>query len=174
MARHRQSLDAQAAQIQAFTIGDQMVKLAAIDRKVRLQVEDAFEDFLHRRDVGANGRFATQAGFQVGGSAQVVGVGVGFQNPSHLQAMAKHIVHHFVCGGRAGAARLGVVVEHRIDDGAGIALLGMNHIGHRPGARVKNAVNHGLDRCWVGLVHENRPCECVELARTGPQYIRKR
>ena len=44
----------------------------------------------------------------------------------------------------ARAARLGVVVQHRINDGASRSWFLVNHIGDGPGGGVKNAVDLGL------------------------------
>ena len=54
-------------------------------------------------------------------------------------------VNHLVGTGLAGAAGLGVVVQHRVDDGAGRARPLVDHIGHGPGGGVKNAVNQGTE-----------------------------
>ena len=114
-----------------------------------LHVEDVFEDTLHQGDVVTDAGFAAELGLQVGRSGQVVGVGVGFQNPGHGELLAFDEVNHFVGAGVAGAAGLGVVVQHRVDDGAVRARALVHNVGHGPGGGVKNAVNQGLG-CGAG------------------------
>ena len=129
---------------------DRIVKLPAIDRKTRFQIEDAFEHLLYRRDACAHGRLPAQLGFQVRRGTQVVGMCMGFQNPVHLQALTAHKLNHLVSRSGAGTPRLGVKVQHRIDDGACRARFLKNHISHRPSNWVKNAVNLGT---YLGIRH---------------------
>ena len=92
--------------------------MRAVHREFGLQVEDAFEHALHLGDVFANGDLAAQLRFQVLRGRQVVGMGMGFQNPRHLQLLRLHKGDDLVSAVVPGAAGLGVVVEHRVDDGA--------------------------------------------------------
>ena len=121
-----------------------MVELGTVGVEAGLHVEDAFEHALHQCDVVADTGFAAELRFQVGRSGQVVGVGVGFQNPGHGELLAFDEGNYLVGAGVAGAAGLGVVVQHRVDDGAGRARLLVHHVGHSPGGGVKNSVNQGV------------------------------
>ena len=118
-----------------------MVELRTVGLEARLQVEDALEHLLHGGDVMANGSLAAELCLQVGRGGQVVGMGMGFKNPGYLEVIGANVVHHLVGRGVARAAGLGVVVEHRVDDGAGRAVPLVNNIGDGPGGLVKNAVD---------------------------------
>ena len=123
-----------------------MVELRTVAGKSRLQIKDAFENFLHGGDVLADCRLATQLGFQVGRGTEVVRMRMGFQNPGGLQIVFTHIRNHFVRRVVSGPAGMGVVVQHRIDDGAGRARPLVHHVGHRPSGFVKNSVHLGFER----------------------------
>ena len=73
-----------------------MVKLRSVRPEAFFHVEDALEDFLHAANVVADGSLATQVLFQIRGGAQVIGMGMGFQNPFHFQIVGFDKIDHFV------------------------------------------------------------------------------
>ena len=73
----------------------------------------------------------------------MVGVGVGLQQPVGPQAMLAHVLDHAVGAGGAGAAGLGVVVQHRIDDGGAARRIFMDHIGDGGGDRIEEGLDDG-------------------------------
>jgi len=77
-----------------------------------LQVEDAFEHVLHVGDGGPYRNAAAQVLAQVVRCREVVGMGMGFQNPLHAQTLLFDKCHQRICRIGAGAASLGVVVEY--------------------------------------------------------------
>lgn len=122
--------------------GEQMVELRTVNAKRRLQVEQVLEHALHLADGLANGDFAAQGTAQVRRGGQVVGVGVGFQQPLHLQAMGLDERHDVVGLARVGASGRGVVVEHRVDNGTGSTVRFIDDVG--PGRR--GLVQEGLNQ----------------------------
>ncbi len=149
VARHIHGVASQAAHVDGVPIGKQMVKLRAVQLEAGFHVEDALEHFLHAADVVANRGFAAQVLLQIRRGAQVVGMGMGFHNPLDLQIIGFDKFDNFVSRLVAGAARLGVVVQHRVDDGASRAWFFVNHIGDGPGGGVKNAMDLGVDSSGV-------------------------
>jgi hypothetical protein len=127
-----------------------VVELRTVGLEARLQVEDALEHLLHGGDVMANGGFAAELRLQVGRGRQVVRMGMGFKNPGYFEVIGPNVVHHLVSRRMARAAGLGVVVEYRVDDGAGRARPLVNNVGDGPSGLVKNAVD--LAGC-IGSVH---------------------
>ena len=118
-----------------------MIELGAVGLKTGLQVEDSLEYVLNVGDVVADGRLAAKGLLEVGRRAQVIGVGVGFQDPGHVQAVGIDVGDDPVGRVGPGAARLGVVVQHGVNDGACRPWPLVDHVGHRPGGLVKNAVH---------------------------------
>ena len=85
MAGHGQRLGRQISNGKGLVGLEQVVKLAAIGVEFGLQVEDGLEYGLHIGNRRANGDLAAQVFAQVVGRRQVVGMGVGFENPLHGQ-----------------------------------------------------------------------------------------
>lgn len=71
---------------------------------------------------------------------------VGLQDPLHGEAVGLHKLDQAFGGVRAGAAGLGVVVQHRIHQGAMAAGLVIDDIAHRPGGVVKEGLYLGFHR----------------------------
>ena len=118
MARGVQGAHFQAAQHEGVAVGQQSVKLAAVASKFGAGIEQLAKLVLHRGDVRADGQLAAEIFLQVGRRRQVVGMHMGFQQPLHLQAQFVHAVHQAVGTLGVGAAALGVVVQHAVDQGA--------------------------------------------------------
>ncbi len=70
--------------------GEQVIELRAVDAEFRLQIEQGLEHALHLADRLADGDLAAQFAAQIRRGGQVIGVGVGFQQPLHLQAVLAH------------------------------------------------------------------------------------
>ena len=121
---------------------EQLVKLRAVACCAMLVI-DVGKRLLHRLDRRADGHFAAQLPLQVGCGRQVVGVGVGFQQPAACQLVFANEGDHLVGRGGGRAARLGVVVEHRIDHGAGAAFAFVHHIGDGGGGGVEEGLYVG-------------------------------
>ena len=148
MAGHEHHLAGQVAQRNGLTFLKEVVELRAVVLEARLQVEHVLEYALHLGDVGTNADLSTELASQVGCGREVVGVGMGLQNPLRLQAVGAHVVDHLVGTSVVGTARLRVVVEHRIDDRAVAARAAVNDVGHRPGGWIEHAMH--LRLCGVG------------------------
>ena len=98
-----------------------MVELATVRQEGTLQVEDGLERGLHAFDVLANRDAPADVIADVRRARQVVGVGMGLENPINLQTLGLDICQHLVRRGCAGVAGLEVVVKHRVDDGRVVA-----------------------------------------------------
>lgn len=130
----------QCANMKNLVGREQLVELRTVGPGVILMV-DGGERLLHRLDGGADGHVAAQLLLQVGRGGQVVGMRVGFQQPAALQAVFAHEGDHLVGRGGGRAARLRVVVEHGIDDGA-VPTVGLIHnIGDGGGGGVEESLD---------------------------------
>jgi hypothetical protein len=78
-------LTGELAHQDGIAIGKQMVELRAVQLEAGFHVEDAFEHFLHAADVVTNGGLAAHVLLQIRRCGQVVGMGMGFQNPLDRQ-----------------------------------------------------------------------------------------
>ncbi|MNF94737.1 hypothetical protein D3C84_774550 [compost metagenome] len=93
-----------------------MIELRTVHGKFRLKVEQAFEHALHLADRLTNRNPAAQLPTQIRRGRHVIGVGMGFQQPLHLQLMFTHKGDDFIGLGGGGAPGGRVVVEYRVDD----------------------------------------------------------
>src|SRR3546814_5580997 len=96
-----------------------MVELAAVAGKFSAGIEHLAESILHHGDVETDAKPAAQLLLQVGRGRQVVGMHMGFDDPLDSQALLAHEGDDRVGRMSGGAARGGVEIEHRVDDGAG-------------------------------------------------------
>jgi hypothetical protein len=106
-------------------------------------VEDFLEHRLHRADVAADADLAAQLCLQVGRGRQVVGMGVGFQQPVHRQPGLAHVGDDPVGAGVRGTPGLGVVITHAVDDGGAPRDRVRHHVGHGKGGGVEKRLNDG-------------------------------
>ena len=139
-------LDHAAVQLTEFddiALAKQVIELRSVCVGARLQVEDAFEHLLHPRDVATDGDLPAELRSQVRLCRQVIGMGMGLQNPRHVQIVGAHPIEDPVGRCVARATGLQVVIEYRIDDGAEAARTAVNGIGHGPGAGIEQAVDFG-------------------------------
>ena len=72
---------------------------------------------------------AAQALAQVGGGGQVIGMGMGFQQPVHHKPLLLDVSENAIGRPGIGARGFRVIAEHRIDDGAGAIIGFMQDIG---------------------------------------------
>ena len=86
-------------------------------------MKNAFEHCLNLGDGRANRYLSAQFAAKVVRGRQVIGMGVGFQDPLDRQVLALNEIDEPLGRQRAGTARSGVVVQHRIDQCAVAARL---------------------------------------------------
>ena len=113
-----QSLGLQSTNLECLAIAQQAVELATVAGKFGARIEQLAKHVLHLGDVRTNGQLAAQLLLQIGRGRQMVSVHMRLQNPLHTQVQRLHTRHQLVGAGGAGAARLGVVVQHAVDQGA--------------------------------------------------------
>ena len=120
----------------AADILEQVVELTSVLREARAGIEQRTEDLLHGRDVLADAQSPAQRLAQVRRRREVVGVYMRFENPLHLGAQLPDPCDEPISAGRTGAPRLGVVVQHAVDQRA----------LHR--AAIQHQITHGPRR-WI-------------------------
>ncbi|MNP03773.1 hypothetical protein D3C76_956690 [compost metagenome] len=153
MSRGMPHAQRQVADPQFLAILQQAVELAAIGTEFLPPVEQSGEGTLHAGDSRSDGDTPAQLPLEVGGSRQMIGVGMGFQQPFDAQALLADMGDHRVGAGMADAPGGGIVVQHRIDDGAGVA----RRIAHHVAVGVCPRVEESLDLS----VHALPPaCRC--------------
>ena len=118
---------------------EQLVELRAVCRGAGL-VLDVGNRLLHRLDGCADRHFAAELLLQIGRGRQVVGMGMGFQQPAAGQIMFAHKGDHLVGRGGRGAARFRVVVEHGVDHGAGAAVVLVDDVGNGGGGGIEKGL----------------------------------
>ena len=106
-----------------FVRREQMIELRTVDAKFRLKVEQGLEHALNLADRLTDRNLAAQFPTQIRRGGQVIGMGVGFQQPLHLQLMLANEGDDLVGLGGGGSPGGGVVVEHRVDDRAVTAIV---------------------------------------------------
>ena len=94
-----------------------MVEFAAIGL-CDLQIENRIEDFLHFIYVRADPDARASLRFQILRSGQMVGMGMGLEDPFHSDLFFGHLFEKGVGARRRQFARAWIVVEDRIDDGS--------------------------------------------------------
>jgi len=105
-----------------IALREQGVELRSVALKLCALVEYLAEDVLHDQDVAADADLAAQFLLDIGRAGQVVGMGVGLDDPLQLQAVLFDMPDDLV-GTVIGDAPGGIVdVHHAVDHGAGIAV----------------------------------------------------
>ena len=112
MQRHRRDL----AQRKLIAIVHEPVELRTVAGNMRRLPQNIDEDALHAYDPLANHNLPAECLFQIGRSREVVGMGVGFEQPVNRQPLPLHIGDHRICIVAGGAARCRIKVEDRIND----------------------------------------------------------
>ena len=118
VARDVPGLGPQVADLEDFVGWKQVVELRGIEAEFRLEVEDRAEGALYQADLLADGDASARLLAPVGSRRQEVGVRMGFQQPVDRQPLGAHEGDDAVRRDGRGAAGLGIVVEHRVDDRA--------------------------------------------------------
>ena len=72
----------------------------------------------------------------------MIGVGVGFEEPIHLQIMRRDMSEDGIGRGGGGAARGGIVIEDAVDDGGAAGGGVVDDIGDGVGGRVEKGLDH--------------------------------
>ena len=68
----------------------------------------------------ADGQLTAELFLEIGRRRQVIGVGVGLQQPLDRETFGFHVINEGVGRSVRGAARSRIVVQHAVDDGADI------------------------------------------------------
>ncbi|MNT61410.1 hypothetical protein D3C72_1990550 [compost metagenome] len=95
------------------------------------------------RDLAAYGQLAAQLSLEPGGSGQVVGVGVGFQQPVDDQPLLADAAGDTFGPGVGSAAAGGAVIQHRVDDGAAAAGGVADDVAVGTGGRIEEGLHPG-------------------------------
>ena len=119
MSRNKQRLGGEIANLKGFPVRNQAVKLRAVLPESWFKVKDAFEDRLNGCNTAADQSVAAQLLLEIGRCRQVISMCVGLDDPFHFEAVILDKPNHLVCRRCAGATGLGVIVQDRVDDGAG-------------------------------------------------------
>ncbi len=143
--RHRQG-----AEGEGVAIAEQMIELRAILRELTARVEQLAEHLLDLRDMLADSDPAAELFLQIGRGREMIGVGMGLQQPGDCQIMSPAIGDHRIGAGGSGAARCRIEIEHRIDDRRLPAFPVMHDIADGKAVPIKEARNFRL-QCRIGL-----------------------
>ncbi|MNE95740.1 hypothetical protein D3C80_1938720 [compost metagenome] len=84
MTGHMQGRGLECADHERLVRGKQVIELRTVDTELRLKVEQTLEHPLNLADGFADRDLATQLVAQVRRGGQVIGMGMGFQQPLHL------------------------------------------------------------------------------------------
>ncbi len=122
----------------------QAVELRTVKLELRLKVVDIAKHPLDLGDGRTDADLPAQLALEVSAGRQVVGMGVGLQQPLHLQAFSLDESGDSVGTGGADAPGGGIVVQHRVDDGAFLGARGMHHVAHGRRRRVEETLNFGV------------------------------
>ena len=143
MARRVDRLSIEFADLEAFTVSEQVIEIAAIGFQVG-GVEDRSENSLHVLDVLADADFRAGLGLDVRRAGEMVGMGVGLERPHDGVALLFRHTQDGVDRADVDRAETGVVVEHGVDHrrllGSGVGY----DIAHGIGGLVKKRANDGL------------------------------
>jgi len=128
-----------------FVLAEQMIELRAIDRETLAQIENPPKRALHLDDALTDRQPRTvQMRFQPGTGRQMIGMGVGFENPLHAQPLAGDDGQQLFSVGRARAPGLGVEIEYRIDQRRPPTGRVEHDIRPGPGLGLVNRTNSGV------------------------------
>ena len=76
---------------EGFTIVEQVIELRPVALELGASVEQLAEDILHLDDVAADGELAAELFLQIGRCGNMVGMGVGFDQPGYCQIVFANI-----------------------------------------------------------------------------------
>ena len=98
---------------------------------------------INSRQPVPKGQTAAEALLQIGRGRQVIGVGVRLQQPLNLKVLGFDIGDQGVGRGGRGAARRLIIVQHAVDDGAGVRAGVAHHMADGEGGGVEEGFDHG-------------------------------
>lgn len=142
-----------------FAILKQVIEIAAIGLDVG-RVEDRAEYPLYILDVLADADFRAGFRLDVRCARQMIRMGVGFQRPHNGQLAVRSGFQDRFNRTRIHLARLGIVVQHRIDHRA----LSRRRVGDEIADRVGGFVEEGLD------VRGGSHGSCLSIFELGLTY----
>ncbi len=167
----RHHLDRQRAGAEQFAVGEQPIERVRQRRVGAIHREHGREVILHRGDAAADGDGHVQPGAQERGRAQVVGVGMGFQDEMHAQIVGGNEVEHLARRPGADPARAVVVVEYRINHHRITAR--MDDVGPGAGQHMEKGLHlwggrHRLSPFGAGCTAQKIRCRVSMTCRAGP------
>ena len=116
MTRGVNRLGGNSADLIAVTVGEQLIKLAAIPFKLGAGVKNFAKHILHRHNMFGNANLATKLLLNIGRCRQMIGMNMRFNQPFQIKAPGFNLGNH--CIGMLithGAGRI-IKIEHRIDN----------------------------------------------------------
>ena len=120
------------------------VELRTIALELGAFVEDFAKGLLHVDDLGADADFPAELLLQVRRGRQVVGVDMGLDDPLCPQTLFLNKFNDLT-GAIEGQRAAGLIeFHHRVDDGAGVSVRFLHHIGDRVRSLVKEARHDGF------------------------------
>lgn len=84
----------QAADVEAFTVLEEMIELPPIAGEIGAGIEQFSEGVLHPDDVFADRQLAAEGGLKVGRRRQMVGVDMSLQLPDDFKALGPDVGDH--------------------------------------------------------------------------------
>ena len=150
----------QGSDLVAVALGKQAVELRSVALKFGAFVENLAKGILHKGDVFTDADLAAQLSLNIGGTRQMVGMNVGFNQPFQRQTMRCDEFNHCIGRGIGNATRRVIDIHHAVDHRTGGTGGITHHIAHGVGFGVKESgdlgpdrqVDGGLDRRVVGHV----------------------
>ena len=143
-----------AADRVGIAVLEQPVELAAVALELGAFVEDLAEHLLHDRDVLADAELAAELALDVGRGRQMIGMGMGLDQPFDLETVLLDEADDLVGGLVADAPRRIVDVHDAVDDGAGVGVRVLDDVAHRVGRLVEEGGDLGfhveIDSVWDG------------------------
>ena len=132
--RYRQGADAEG-----ISVLEQHIELRTVMREFGAGVEQLAKHGLQRSDVLADRDCAAKPFLKIGRGREVIGMGMGLEQPNHLQIMRSDVFDDRIGRGRRGAARIGIKVEHRVDNRRLAGRRIAHHVGDGESGRIKEA-----------------------------------
>ncbi len=141
MPRRVEDTALHVADCEAVALGEEPVELRAAAGHLVAEIVDVLPLVLDLGDVLADTDRRTDLVLDVAGRREVIGMGVGLEQPLDLEPLRLDMGEDGIRGISGHRARGGVVVEHRVDDRAFAAARRAYHIGDRVGGLVEESLN---------------------------------
>ena len=145
-------LAVQIAYPEALAILPEMLELVRLLAQI-LQIEDRFENVPDILDVRADGDADLKFAAHIGRAGKMVRMGMGFEQPGHMQILLPDIGQYLVRALGEGPARGGVEIEHGIDDDGLLCVRTAGDIGDGRCPRVEKT----FDQRFRQVVHGVSP-----------------